>query len=79
MEKGEVTPTKKDVTIKLEAIWGIGGFKIVSLGKWVYHVLFYGYHATVMLKGVVHVKLGIYRSLRWYLGFKMLNYKQTTS
>lgn len=81
MQRGIPIPTTMEVKNKLSGALKILNFKVIPLGKGLYHILFHSLsdQCTTLASGIVLLKPGLMRFNRWMLGFNISNQTRSST
>lgn len=81
LRKGDVPLTNLDSNNKLVVLWKIKMFKLILMGKRIYHILLHNINdqCLVLSIGAVNTNSHIFRTTRWVPGFDFANQKNAVS
>lgn len=74
--RGKSIPTNLILKNKLEMTWGLTNFKVIPIKGGLYHILLNSLEdqGTVMAKGAINMRPGIFCVSKWFSGFDLTNH-----
>lgn len=81
MQRGDPIPTTIEVKNKPTESLNISNFKVIILGKGLFHILLHSLNdqCTTLVSGTIFLKLGLMQFNRWTLSFNALSQSQSST